>query len=277
VFPLPRTIARIKNWTPPALWAFAKAWLGPVPAFRGHYRSWADARKDSSGYNNADIAARVLAATLKVRAGEACYERDSVLFERPSPRYPLVAELLATAGEFDNKLSVLDFGGALGSLYFQHRSYLERVHDLKWGVVEQQSFLDVGCSNLTDGCLQFHESIAACASNINPGIAIASCVLQYLPDPLSALQDLLRATPKTIIDRLPLIDARVDRLTVQTVDERIYRASYPAWFFARDRFIEAISDAGYRVVTEFESIDTIELDGESLRTTGLVVRKKGPA
>jgi putative methyltransferase (TIGR04325 family) len=267
----------LKGCTPPAVWRAARRLLGPQPAFKGNYKSWHEACNDSTGYGSAEIASRVLAATLKVRAGEACYERDSVLFDTPSPRYPLVAELLAAASGLGNRLSVMDFGGALGSLYHQHRAYLENIVELKWGVVEQKTLADAGRAHCTDEHLQFYDSIEACVAGMHPDIAVASCVLQYLPEPWVALRQLLGAAPATIIDRLPLIDADTDRLTVQTVDDKIYPASYPAWFFSRSRFMAALDENGYRAVNEFESIDTVELDQLPLRTIGMVIRKKKAA
>jgi putative methyltransferase (TIGR04325 family) len=146
---------------------------------------------------------------------------------------------------------------------------------LKWGVVEQKSFVDAGRRHFSDGHLQFFESIQDCVDSMSPDISIASCVLQYLPDPWPALRELLRAAPKTIIDRLPLIDTGADRLTVQTVNKAIYPARYPAWFFSRDRFFTELDHCGYDIVNEFESIDTVELDHAPLRTIGMVIRKKG--
>jgi hypothetical protein len=43
-----------------------------------------------------------------------------------------------------------------------------------------------------------------------------------------------------IIDRTPFIEDEVDRLTIQKVHPRIYSASYPAWFFSRQKFMNFV-------------------------------------
>lgn len=99
----------IKDWVPPVLWRAVRRIAGPAAAFKGDYASWDEARSRSTGYDNAEIVQRVLAATLAVKAGQACFERDSVLFNEPAPRYAVVAELLAGALANNGRLAVLDF------------------------------------------------------------------------------------------------------------------------------------------------------------------------
>jgi putative methyltransferase (TIGR04325 family) len=263
----------VKELMPPVLWRLLRRVFGPKAAFTGDYISWDAASRQVSGYDTQAIVDHVLAAALKVKNSEACYERDGVLFDAPSPRYPLLAEVLASA-DSDGSIGVLDFGGALGSLYFQHRACFSHLRRLEWSIVEQPTFVHAGSVNLQDESLRFYASIKACGTERTPTIAIASCVLQYLPDPKSALLEILAASPKTVIDRLPLIDAPAHRLTVQVVPNRIYPASYPAWFFSRSLMLALLAENGYEVHNEFESIDTIELDGRLIRTVGWVIEKK---
>jgi len=265
----------IKDWVPPAIWRTLRRIAGSPASFRGNYKSWEEARAHSTGYDSAQIVSRVLSATLAVKRGEACFERDSVLFDQPAPRYPVIAERLTCALAQHGRLDVLDFGGALGSLYFQHRSFFSNLEAVQWSVVEQKEFLTQGRAHVADGCLRFYESIEACCKERSPAIGIASSALQYLPNPRELLLQLLAATRATILDRLPLIDAATDRLTVQTVPPSIYSASYPAWFFSRGQFLELLTANGFRPVREFDSIDELELDGRPVRTTGMVIEKIG--
>jgi len=195
------------------------------------------------------------------------------MFDKPARRYPIVAELLAIAVAFQGRLRVMDFGGALGSLYFQHRSYFDSIEEIKWGVVEQKSSVETGRTHVVDPNIEFHETIESCIASVKPDIVVATCVLQHLSDPWGTLHELLKASPKIIIDRLPLINTDVDRLTVQNVNEKIYPASYPAWFFSRSNF-NVVENYGYQILNEFESIDELELDNLTLRTVGLVIQKK---
>ena len=101
-------------------------------AFTGDYRSWQEAAEDSQGYDSPVIFERTRNAMLKIKSGEAVYERDSVLFERPQYPWPLLVGLLRVAVQCGGRLSVADIGGALGSTYFQCRRLLQPATKLEW-------------------------------------------------------------------------------------------------------------------------------------------------
>lgn len=79
--------------------------------FRNRYASWTEAQAASSGYDDAAILARVLAAIRKVRAGSASWERDGWAFDAPELNLPLVSALSEAAKERGGKIDVVDFGG----------------------------------------------------------------------------------------------------------------------------------------------------------------------
>jgi hypothetical protein len=64
-----------------------------IYGFRGDYKNWSDAAKDSVGYDSDIILSKVLDSSLKVIKGEAAHERDSVTFERIQYSWPLLAGL----------------------------------------------------------------------------------------------------------------------------------------------------------------------------------------
>ncbi len=47
----------------------------------GDYHTWGDAVIDTIGYDSDEIFQKVSKASLKVKTGEAVYERDSVIFD----------------------------------------------------------------------------------------------------------------------------------------------------------------------------------------------------
>ncbi|MDV3001980.1 MAG: hypothetical protein N5P05_003586 [Chroococcopsis gigantea SAG 12.99] len=79
--------------------------------------------KDAEGYDKDIILETVKNSLLQVKEGQAIYERDSVLFDKIEYSFPVLTMLLKVALENDSKLSVLDFGGSLGSHYFQYRNF----------------------------------------------------------------------------------------------------------------------------------------------------------
>jgi putative methyltransferase (TIGR04325 family) len=65
--------------------------------WKGSYSNWQTAIQHSKGYNASNILQKIKGATLKVKTGEAVYERDSVLFEKIEYSWPLLASLMWVA------------------------------------------------------------------------------------------------------------------------------------------------------------------------------------
>ena len=72
-----------------------------------------------------------------MKRGEAVYERDSVIFDHIEYSFPVLCGLLRAAVEDDGKLNVLDFGGSLGSSYYQKKGFLAVCKHLRWSIIEQ--------------------------------------------------------------------------------------------------------------------------------------------
>ena len=244
-----------KRWLPPALIERLKPFLGIGIYFSGNYTDWETASAQASGYDSVLILEQVEQAMLKVKAGEAVFERDSVLFDEVQHSFPVLAGLLRAAVENGNQLSVLDFGGSLGSSYFQCREFLSVLPSLKWGVVEQEHFVHCGQRIFETEQLRFFHTIAECLQQASPNVALLSSVLQYLPKPYHVLDELMNSrVPYIVIDRTPFGDQETDFITVQRVPPSIYVASYPCWVFGKQSFLDKFRGR-YTVIAQFDSID----------------------
>lgn len=221
----------------------------------GDYDSWAKAKKVSTGYDNPIILEKVLDASLKVKRGEAVFERDSVLFEKIQYSWPLLAGLLRVACANSNRLRVLDFGGSLGSTYYQNKGFLSGLAELRWCVVEQKNFVDYGKQYFENEELRFYYDLLSCMADEVIDVVILSSVLPYLEKPYHALNMIMNyEIGNIIVDRTPfLLSGNKDRLTVQKNPSSIYEVSYPAWFFSKKNFLGFMGDRGYAQVAEFES------------------------
>jgi putative methyltransferase (TIGR04325 family) len=248
----------VQNWLPPVAVTALKRALGSV-SWSGDYPSFAHAMAECEGYDAQVILDRVTEAALAVKEGRAAYERDSVPYQQKTYVWHVLAGLLWTAAKRDGRLSVLDFGGSLGSTYYQHKSWLEDLRHFKWSIVEQPSFVDVGQEKFEDGTLRFFHDVPSALAAERANTLLVSSVFQYLEEPYAKLEELLDCDfDVVIIDRTGFtLDGR-DRLTVQRVGERIYPASYPCWFFDRARFLRIITER-YRLVNEFPAIDRANL------------------
>ena len=223
--------------------------------FYGEYARWEDAMRASSGYDSAVILERVREASLKVKAGEASYERDSVLFEKVQYSWPLLAGLLYVASRKGNRLNLVDFGGSLGSSYFQNRKFLAHLSELHWNIVEQRHFVDCGKRDFEDNYLKFYYDLDTCFRDQHPDAILFSGAIQYLEDPHGMLEKVKSFGFEFVLfDRTSFLTKGDDQLTVQKVPGRIFPASYPCWFLSQQKFLEAMGDR-YELLADFESFD----------------------
>jgi putative methyltransferase (TIGR04325 family) len=107
------------------------------------FGSWPGAGRSANRHDAKEIIQKVRTATLKVVRGEAACELDSVLFAKPAFPFPLIVVRLRGAQKNQGSLTVLDYGGALGSSYFQCREFLYGLKTLR-RYVEQPKFVACG-------------------------------------------------------------------------------------------------------------------------------------
>ncbi len=172
---------------------YKKGW-----GFFGDYETWQAAATDCEGYDAAPILDRVLSAARAVKNDEAVFERDGFLFYKKHEIANLTQWLRTaqntahTEGGIKGALSVLDFGGSLASLYFQHRETLAQYTKVNWCVVEQAHFVDIGKEEFETDELKFEYSIADAVQKYHPNIALISGVLQYLENPYTWLDEIVK-------------------------------------------------------------------------------------
>jgi putative methyltransferase (TIGR04325 family) len=248
--------------------------------FEGNFASYDEARSHSTGYDAEVIVTRVRDAMLKVKAGEAVCERDGVVFDRMMCSFPVVAGLLNMALARQGSLSVLDFGGSLGTSYFQYHSFLGEVKQMRWSVVEQPQFVDCGRELFEDAALKFYYDIDECLVSEMPDVILLSGVIQYLSDPHMFLGSIIdRGFECIILDRTPFIQTcsivpklSPDLLTVQFVPPSVYDASIPTWFFDETNFLRHFA-MHYELLASFDSFESVNMDWVKTQSKGYIFRK----
>jgi putative methyltransferase (TIGR04325 family) len=241
--------AFVRDWLPPAVTRWVRHFQRHERIqFEGEFSAWAEAKRQASGYDASDILDKVLAATLKVVRGEALFERDSVLFYEPDYVWPVLSGLLWVAARSGGVLNVLDFGGALGASYFQHRKFLEALPHCRWNIVEQSHYVAAGRKHIQNEILRFYESVDECLGETKPNVVLLSSVLQYLDEPRDVLASLLcLGASVVIIDRTPFSGAPEDRHVIQQVPPSIYPASYAMRIFSKLLFVSEL-DAEWQML-----------------------------
>ncbi|HET6767367.1 MAG TPA: methyltransferase, TIGR04325 family, partial [Chitinophagaceae bacterium] len=239
----------------------------------GDFKTWDGALQKCEGYSSLEILEKVKKAVLKVKDGEAVYERDSVLFDKIQYSWPLLSSLMWVAAKNNSSLKVMDFGGSLGSTYFQNRKFLIELHYVEWNIVEQENFVTVGRDCIGDDRLQFFYSIDECIRKKGkPDILILACTLPYIEKPYELIDELLNyKIPHILIDNTFFNYEERDRITLQKVPPSIYHASYPCWFLSYKKLKEHITGK-YSIVCEYFNDSKIWLDGRSIQYRGFLVK-----
>jgi putative methyltransferase (TIGR04325 family) len=137
-----------------------------------------------SGYQLQAIVDVVIAKTIVAR--DKMLDTQSVGLETLRP---LIALGAMTAGP---TIRVVDFGGGAGHHYFLARTALGAGVDLRWSVVETPAMVASARSQLTDRSLSFFSSTREAAEHLGQvDLVFSSSALQYTPDPLLSLREIL--------------------------------------------------------------------------------------
>jgi putative methyltransferase (TIGR04325 family) len=205
-----------------------------------------------SGYSNDEILNTTFNSIVKVKNGEYPYERDSVLFEKIEYNFPLISSLMSIK-EKDTKIKIIDFGGSLGTLYFQNKILLEKLdRNYEWSVVEQKHYVEKGKEYLEDKNLKFYFNLDEIEIDNSSSLIIFSGVLQYLKNYKKIIHSAIEKKPAFIyVDRTSFNSEPFEVLTLQTVPSYIYNAQYINRFFEYDKLIQCFE--GYELIFEFDS------------------------
>lgn len=184
-----------------------------------------------------------------LRDGKVLGERDSVVFKEPQYSYPLIAALTYSIQK-SKQIKVYDIGGSLGSTFYQHKHFFGNSVQT-WNIIEQRKFVNLGNSNYKNGILSFQEDLPTSIEG-NNSFFLLSSTLQYLEKPNSILKKISELNPKYIfIDKTPFSSDSNNYLTVQNVNEPIYKATYPAWHFSEQYLLNSIPN--YKVYFKFDT------------------------
>lgn len=114
-------------------------------------------------------------------------------------------------------IRVLDFGGGGGYHYTLARHFLGDQCDIKWNVVETESMCEAGAA-IADQSLRFFKDIATAEADLgHVDLILTSSALQYCPNPLNYLRDLLKVSAKYLyITRTPFFSGSRTLVSIQS-------------------------------------------------------------
>lgn len=245
----------MKSLIPPILKDIYLKYKFEKYGWHGDYKTWKSVEAISTGYDSDEVIQKVRESALKVKKGKALYERDGVIFDQTQYSWPFLTGLIFASYNCSDTPKVLDFGGSLGSTYFQNKKFLNKIKNLSWCIVEQKKFVEVGKNDFEDDKLKFYYDIKSCIEIEKPNILVISSVLQYFEEPYKLLNILLKNNFEYIlIDRTPFSKTN-KKIKLQVVNPKIYKATYPCWFFDELEFINYFDSSNYNIIESFEALD----------------------
>lgn len=223
--------------------------------FEGHYNSYKSAANicgedcpiTGGGYSDEKIFDRVAKSALEVKKGNACYERDGILFYENNYNLQIISIFLMVYCN-KQKLNIVDFGGSLGSMYFQNRKLLNDANiKYQWNICEQPHFVQLGKKQFEDGVLFFRNSLDE-VKDYN--IIMFAVSIQYIENYLDIFNKVIEDNTEYIVfDRLTVCDEEF--YCVQKVYEPIYEAEYPVHIFDEEEFKKFFYSKGYELQCEW--------------------------
>lgn len=236
---------KLKDLIPPALFRLYAGYR----IYKGPYASWSEAVKISKKNPQSNMLKRVARSTHNIINGQSAYERDSVEFDHIEYSWPLLSGLLFAALLNKNSLRVLDFGGSLGTTYYQNRLFLNKIPSLQWGIIEQPDYIEYGKKNLKQQKTKFYSTLSECVEKMKPNVVIFGSVLQYLAQPYETIREVCNVVNPSliIVDRTPMTDKN-ESVYVQHVPKKIYSGSFPYWVLNEEKLLDAFNKSHYELL-----------------------------
>lgn len=243
----------VKQLVPPIFHTIR--WFSFKYGWKGNFASFDAAKQQAGGYDADHILQSIIKSTGKVRDGLVPFERDGIEYDKIKMNFPLLSTLLMLASQNGNQLTVLDFGGSLGTSYFQNRSFLKGLSRLDWCVVEQENYVKAGKELFESEQLHFYFTIEDCLKKHQPDIIIFNGVIQYIGTAFQLLEQVAQTGIKYLLfDTTAYIDGETDRYAIQHVPPEFYGldASYACIFFSKSKMFKFLKEY-YHLCFEFIS------------------------
>ena len=227
----------------------------------GNYKTWEDALKLSKGYSDRKIFEKTKKSLESVLSEQAKFERDSFLFYKESYDETLLS-ILTKIKKKIKRIHLCDFGGSLGSLYFQHRSIFKSIL-IDWNVVEQKHYVKYANNKIDIKNLYFYDNLNF-LSKKRINVALFSSSLQYLKYPYQILDKMIKKKiSNIIIHRSPFMKNN-EIIKIQYIPKHIYDASYPIRILNINKICKKLKKAGYKINSQYKLNE--EIDGYFYQT-----------
>jgi putative methyltransferase (TIGR04325 family) len=185
------------------------------------------------------------------------------------------AYALARASLQRKRISVLDWGGALGH-YYAYARELGPAVEIDYVIKDLEQFCEAGRKRLPN--VTFLSSDTDALSR-QYDFVFASASLQYARDLYGCLERLARSAREWLmVTRIPIIENNDDFVVVQRPHAHGYMTEYACWYINRRRFLDCVAGQGFSLEREFLLGDAANVLNapENGRYTGFLFRRTRP-
>lgn len=201
--------------TPPILWGAARGMacrLGvhesqPV-LFDGPFDSWRSAIAKSDGWDVPAVLDKTLAVSMKQKNGTIVFQQDTITYYHIIYSKSILFFIAMASAMEGGKLNIVDFGGSLGTNFFQNKRVLQEFMKrgtCVWSVVERPPTAELGKKLFQDSNLRFFSSLSELKADVSdyPPSFLFTGSLQYVDDPSALLSEVAEQGVRLIaFDRL---------------------------------------------------------------------------
>lgn len=256
------------NW---AVWA-----VRPISGFTGSYTTWSEAQEKCAGYESQNIVSFYATkfrefATSSPTVLESSHARGLISQRK--------VRVLAAFGQIHQRSgmaikSVMDFGGAFASDYWEIGTLLEKLET--WQVIESPR---VAKRLSEEAAMQPQLQNKLCFSSSIPeqefDAVYSSGTIQCLADGLSLIDDFAAVSKYVVLDRVPVVEMARSKIMIQKTSKLFggVGSSYPVWFFSRSDFNSAL-DGKWKVLLSWEvPEDSPHVEGKRRAYSGYLLER----
>lgn len=255
----------IKDFVPPVVvkTIFPKK---PDWGWFGRYKTWEEAKQQTQGYDASHILEKKKATFRQIKSGEAMYELDSIIYKKKSFNTPLLFSLSHIANKKIESLTLIDFGGSLGSSYYWVKDFINPHIQLDWNIIEQAHIVEAGKAEFETDSLHFYENFESFKAVKKADVLLLSGVIQCISDWQFIIDEIKESQPEyIIIDRTPFFKNpdTADSISVQLLNASVYGkpSSFPCWIFNQASIISEIKN-DYEILIDCENFEHLNYDYE---------------
>jgi putative methyltransferase (TIGR04325 family) len=249
----------IKKITPPIFIEIVKGIFFSKKSkygFHGNYTCWEEVSKQVTGWETDIIFDKINQSTNQLEKKDGSFERDGEIISSTNQNFPLIYSLINSINIKKKELSIIDFGGSLGTHYKRYRQFINNGIKISWAIVEQKKYVDYAKKVNKNLELNFHYSISESLKINNYSTFFSSGTIQYIEKPYKLMDEIMEYNFSTIVfDRIFFLNDVNDRICIQTVNPKLfYHASFSVWLFNEAKFKKHMSKK-YTLILEFMSED----------------------